>query len=313
MKRITVLDVSSLLHASKHAIGKKKKLSHGQQYTFVIFGFLFKLRSVLIHSRPDIVVFALDSTSSIRKDKLYRQYKGNRDDSKKTEEQKQLDALSRPQFRVVKEEIIPRLGYKNIFETEGFEADDIIGSICKKYKDCEICIVSSDSDMYQLITPSIVVMNPKDYRYMNMFSFTGKYGLEHPRLWKRVKVFGGCKSDNVKGIIIPKDNKPKKLKPGQIEKPKKTRRIGEISAINYLKGKLKPTSTFYKAFSHPMNKKLINLNKNLVILPLFGTPEFKIVEDNNLSRQALIEICHKFGFKSILEDINDFSKTLRLK
>ena len=306
MKRITILDVSALLHSAKHSIGKKKALSYKDQYVFVIYGFL------LMHSRPDIVVFALDSTSSIRKNKLYRQYKGNRDDSKKTDEQKRLDDLSRPQFRVVKEEIIPGLGYKNVFEAEGYEADDIIASVCQKYKDCGICIVTSDSDMYQLIRPNIVVMNPKDYRYMNMMGFTAKYGLEHPRLWKRVKVYGGCLSDNIPGIKIPQAEKPMKL--GALQtKTSKERRIREISAINYLKGKLKPTSTYYKAFTHPMNKRLINLNKNLIILPLAGTPDFKVVQDTELSRQALINMCHRFGFKSILEDINDFAKTLKLK
>jgi 5'-3' exonuclease len=302
--RILILDTSALLHAAKHSVGKAK-LSHNEQYTFVIFGFLFKLRSILIHTRPDVIAFALDGKTSLRKQLYYSQYKGNRDDSDKSVEEQKFNEIARQQFTIVQEEIIPELGYKNIFKAEGFEADDIIGSICKTHGNSnigtsnEICIVTTDSDMFQLIRENIVILNPKTYTYLTMSGFEKKYNIGHPNMWKRVKVYSGCSTDNVPGIIV--------------HGTKTLRRVGIKSVINYLQNKLKPTSNIYKAFTDPRNKKDINRNKLLTILPLKNTPEFRIVKDDKLSRSALLKICAKYRFKSIEEDIEDFCKVLKLR
>jgi hypothetical protein len=192
MKRICVVDTSSLLHAAKHSIGKKAKLSYNDQYSFVIYGFLFRLRSVLLKIKPDVVVFALDSQSSIRKDKHYSLYKSKRKTAEKTPEQKELDALAYPQFEIIQNEILPEIGYKNVFKVEGFEADDIIGSICKTYKDFEICIVTSDEDMYQCLRSNIAILKPRDYTFFTLNTLKEKYGLLHGNDWKRIKVYGGC-------------------------------------------------------------------------------------------------------------------------
>lgn len=191
MRRIAIIDVSSILHTVKHSIGKKNKLSHKETFTFVIFGFLFRLRSIALNSLADTLVFALDSNSSIRRDKYYAQYKMKRATAEKTEEQKYLDEISYPQFDAVKKYVIPTLGFRNVFMAEGFEADDIIASICKKYDEREICIVSSDEDMYQLITNNISILHPRNYQWYTKSNFIHDYGIE-PNMWKRVKVYGGC-------------------------------------------------------------------------------------------------------------------------
>jgi DNA polymerase-1 len=302
MKRICVVDTSSLLHAAKHSIGKSNKLSYNERPTFVIYGFLFRLRSVLLKIKPDVVVFALDSQSSIRKDKHYSLYKSKRKTAEKTPEQKELDALAYPQFEIIQNEILPEIGYKNVFKVEGFEADDIIGSICKTYKDFEICIVTSDEDMYQCLRSNIAILKPRDYTFFTLNTLKEKYGLLHGNDWKRIKVYGGCNSDSVPGLPIPNSDLTKPI-----------RHIGEKSAINYFQGKLKPHTNTYKAFIIPENAKIINRNKILTILPLKGTPSFKIVTDKDLSKKAFVEICKRFCFASILEDLDDFSSILKLK
>lgn len=300
--RILIVDVSAILHSVKHSIGKKTKLSHGEQYTFIIYGFIFRLRSLVLHSRSDVTVFALDSDKSLRRELYYSQYKMNRDDSLKTDEEKKFDAIARPQFKIVQEEILYDMGFKNVFKADGYEADDIIGRICDTYSKHEVCIVSTDSDMYQLLRDNIVILNPKDYNYFTIDKFQQKYNIGHPNMWKRVKVYGGCKTDNVPGIPIPNDDKKKKI-----------RHIGEKSVINYLQGTMNKTSNYYKAFTCAQNKKIINRNKHLTILPMRGTPEFRIVKDDALYRKSLVEICNKYGFKSIMEDLDDFCKVLRLR
>lgn len=300
--RICIIDVSSLLHTSKHAIGKHNKLSYNEKPTFVIYGFLFRLRSIALKVKPDIIVFALDSKTSIRKDKYFPEYKEKRNLIEKTEEQKELDRISYPQFDIVQDEIIPELGFKNVFKVEGYEADDIIGSICRTHKKFEICIVTSDEDMYQCLRPNIAILKPRDYSFFTMDTLRKKYGLSHGSDWKRIKVYGGCNSDSIPGLPIPNDDPTKKV-----------RHIGEKSAINYMLNKINMNTNTGRAFIIPSNKKIINRNKILTILPLKGTPEFKILTDKDLSKQSLIEICNRYGFKSILDDLNDFCTALKLR
>lgn len=298
--RIAIVDVSSILHTVKHAIGKKNKLSHNERYTFVIFGFLFRLRSIALNSLADQIVFAYDSQSSIRRDLYFKEYKMKRTKAEKTEEQKQLDAISFPQFKIVQDEIIPGLGFKNCFKAEGYEADDIIARLCQRYSEHEICIVTSDEDMYQLLSRNISIMKPREYKWYTKTTFQHEYGIE-PEDWRKVKVYGGCKSDEVPGLPMP-------IGPGG-----KQRHVGEGTAISYILNKLNPDTATYRSFVGKKAEKIINRNKYLTILPLRGTPEFTIVPDNNLSKGALIAMCKKFGFNSILNDIQDFAKTLKLR
>lgn len=297
--RILVIDTSALLHAAKHSVGKAK-LSSNEQYTFVIFGFLFRLRNLVQKTYADRIVFAYDSDSSLRKELIYSEYKSNRNDSNKTEKEKELDAIARPQFAVVKK-IIKYIGYKNTFEVKGFEADDIIASVVKSHKNDEVVVCTSDKDMYQLISPTCMMIKPKDYRWYGLKEFRQEYGIE-PLMWKRVKVYGGCSTDSVPGLPIPSEDKTKKI-----------RHIGEGLALSYIKNKINPQSNTYKAFFGPTAKKIVSRNKSLVILPFKGTPEFTLQVDDNLSKERFLQVCREYNFSSILSDIADFSHVLKLK
>ena len=290
MNRICLIDVSSILHTVKHSIGKKHKLSHNEKYTFIIYGFLFRLRAIAKNSLADQLVFCLDSDRSLRRALYFRQYKRHRIEQKKTPEQEHLDEISYPQFAIVKNQIIPQLGYKNIFHKAGFEADDIIASICQKYDEHEIVIVSSDEDMYQLLSRRTSIIKPKDYRWYNLANFKAEFGIE-PEDWKKVKAYAGCKTDGVPGLP----------------------RIGEKTAIQYIKNTINPNTKAYQSFIGQEAKRIIHRNKILTNLPLKGTPEFILRKDDSLSKRALIEICREYNFKSILDDLHDFVLSLRLR
>lgn len=290
MKRIAIIDTSSILHTVKHAIGKKHKLSHNEQYTFVIFGFLFRLRSIAMNSIADQLVFAYDSPVSFRRKLYYDEYKMKRHKTEKTDEQKHLDEISYPQFGIVKREIIPALGFNNIFQAKGFEADDIIARVCIDHENYEFCIVTSDEDMYQLLSNRISILKPKNYNWYNKANFEAEFKCS-PTLWSDVKALAGCKTDEVPGL----------------------KGVGEVRAIQYLKNELNPNLKVYKSFVGEDAKKIIERNKKLVKLPLEGTPSFKIREDFSLSKRALGDICRKYGFKTILDDMSDFCKVLKLR
>ena len=135
--RILLIDFMSLAHTTKFALAKTK-LSKGEESTFIIYGFFLKLNFLLKKTRANQVVFALDSKTSKRKE-LYPEYKAKRKQSK-TPAQIKLDKLAYPQFTKLTDEILPEIGYRNLFSVDGLEADDIIGSICKQNKNDQIII-----------------------------------------------------------------------------------------------------------------------------------------------------------------------------
>lgn len=295
-QRILLIDTHAILHHVKFSIGKQR-LSNKEKPTFVIYGFLLKLHFLLRKTNANVVVYAIDSSTSKRKE-IYAEYKEKRQN--KTEQQKALDALAMPQFKEVKEYVIPELGYRNIFSADGFEADDIIGRICKTYKNSEIVICTSDQDMYQLLTKNVVMFNIKTNKYYTVSDFEKEYKIE-PKMWKRIKAIGGCSSDCVKGVPIP-----------QSDPSKKQMCVAEKGALNYILGDMKPTTKAFQAIESRKGKDVINRNKKLVIIPFKNTPEFKIKPDRP-SAKGLKIICKEYGFNSILNDFNYWRKTLRLR
>jgi len=295
--RILILDLASILHTLKYRIGKVRLLKKDES-TFIIYGFLFKLNALRQKSRADVVVYALDSKTSLRK-QLYAEYKEKRHKNK-TEDQKRLDDLAYPQFDEVINYVLPTLGCMNVFGKDGFEADDIIASICKTHKNNQIVVCTTDHDLYQLLTNNVCILNAKTDTFFSITDFENKYGIE-PKMWKRIKSIGGCYSDGVKGVPIPQSDPTKKI-----------RCVAEKGALNYIKGKMSSTTQAYKAIESRFGKDIINRNKALVILPFRGTPKFSVRPDRMI-KKGLLRICEKYGFKAIKNDINFWSKSLKLK
>lgn len=172
--------------------------------------------------------------------------------------------------------------------------------MCKTYKDQEIVICTTDQDLYQLLTPNVCIFNARNNKWYTDHDFKREYGIE-PKIWKRVKAIGGCKSDNVIGVPIP-----------QPDPDKKQMHVGEKTALNFIKGDLGENTKAYQAITSKEGKKIINRNKSLVILPMKDTPNFNIQRDRP-SEVGLQKVCTKYGFKSIESDFWSWKKTLRLR
>jgi len=285
--RILLVDTSSVLHIVKHS--GKKQLKEKDLPTYILYGFLLKLQLFMRKTKSDVCVFANDGPSkeSLRA-KLYPTYKEKRNDkTKKTEEEIAFDNMAYNQFNQVKDDILPMLGYSNIFATKGLEADDIIGKICKTYTHCEIFVVSTDEDMYQLLSEKVCVLNPKTTQYFSMKNFVDKYGIL-PHFWKRVKAIGGCTSDEVKGI----------------------QGVAEKTVLKYLKGELPIHYKSYQAIISPEGRKITNRNKALVILPFRRTPDYKVEEDK-ISKIKIQGMAKKYNFKAIEMDLETWFSALK--
>jgi len=283
-ERILLIDTSTLLYAAKFSLGKSK-LSANKIKTGIIFGFLLKLQLITSIVKPTLIVFAIDSKQSKRKE-IYPDYKGNRKNDK-TPEEKAFDDECYKQFNIITYTILKDLGYRNLLHVGGLEADDIIASICKKYIDNEIIIASTDEDMYQLLTDNVCMFKTSKNKYYTKSDFIREFDIE-PKIWKRIKSWSGCSSDKVAGV----------------------KGVGVKTAIKYYKNELKPHLKTYIALKSKEGKEIINRNKKLVILPFKGTPKFNL-KPNRVTPHKVLKVAKEYNIKSIERDVENWYYKLR--
>ena len=280
-----ILDCSYLCHVAKHAMGE---LSWADKKVGVVFGFLRQVLTIAKTFETNNFIFAWDSKESKRK-AIFPQYKSNRH-AEKTVEEKELDAIAYAQFTEIRETVLPYLGVSNNFQVRGYEADDIIAQITKKHIASEFIIVSSDSDLYQLLERNrVYIYSIKKKEYYTHDNFVNEYGV-NPPTWAMVKAIAGCVSDGVPGVVG----------------------VGEKTAIKYLKGELKTTTTAYAKIRDFPN---LDRNKQLVTLPYPDMPLLKVSKQRKLSLDHFLNLCVDYGFESFLrkEMLDQWKKYLNLK
>jgi len=144
--KLLVLDGNSILNRAYYGI--KLLSTKDGHYTNAIYGFLTTLRKLLDESSPDAVAVAFDLKAPTFRHKAYDGYKSNR--------KGMPDELS-GQMQPLKD-ILSALGFR-IVTCEGFEADDILGTLAKKCTDegYECIIATGDRDSLQLVSPTVSV------------------------------------------------------------------------------------------------------------------------------------------------------------
>lgn len=276
--KYSLIDVAALIYSAKYAM---PKLYADNQATGILYGFTRYILALQRQFNFDQFIFCFDSINSKRKE-LYPEYKAGRNNLDETRQ------LIYSQFDIIKNEILPGIGFKNLFEVDGLEADDIIGSLCKtKKSEDEYIIISRDHDLFQLLKENISQHDYISKKLITEQSFFEKYEID-PIEFGMVKAISGCKSDFVGGI----------------------QGIGEKTAIKYLNGFLKESSKKYQKIISDEGQKIINRNIPLVVLPFAETPAFNIVQDE-ISFEDLTKIFIKYDFASQLTNnsLNKWKKS----
>lgn len=192
MERLMILDGNSLMYRAFYAVPLLNN-SEGV-YTNAIYGFsnmLFKMKEDI---KPDYIVTTFDKKAPTFRHEQYEDYKAGR---------KQMPDELRGQFPIVKEML--RLLDINIYELDGFEADDIIGTLAKfaESKGIEVYIVTGDKDALQLATEKInVVITKKGVSEVEIYNekrMVEEFGVT-PTQFIDVKGLMGDKSDNIPGV-----------------------------------------------------------------------------------------------------------------
>lgn len=266
-----LVDSNSICHQAKHSMGN---LSWEEKKTGVLFGFLYQILNLAKMFKTNEFVFAWDSRESFR-DKIFPGYKHKRRNKEKTPEEKELDGIAYAQFDTIRLELLPEIGFVNSYMIDGYEADDIMASITFSHPNKEFVIVSTDEDLYQLLSDNV-----KMYSIKKKMSYTNKnlwkeYGVT-PDEWGEVKAIAGCRTDEVPGVVG----------------------VGEKTACQYVNRHLNIHNKSYRDIKS--NGELIQRNKKLVILPFEGTPEISKFHFETLSSRAFQDICNRYGFQSFL-------------
>ena len=284
MKKVVIVDTFNFLHRAFHAIPKSFRAPDNTP-TNAVYGVSSMLISLIKETNPDCVIAALDSQKPTFRSEEFSNYKAQR---------KEMDEELKIQIPMVFNAIDLIGIYK--LNCEGYEADDIIGTLVKKLKDdAEIYIVSNDKDMWQLLDKNVFVLIPNtkggfekiDEEEANKrLEFDKKYLIDF-------KALRGDTSDNIPGVYGIGEVTAKKL----IEKYKTVeeiyKNIEEITPESLKKKLVESVEIAYlsKKLATIITDAPIRFNLNDCIFKFYPTPE-------------LVDYFTKLNFKSILRRLN---------
>ena len=288
-ERLLILDGNSLLHRAFYAL---PDLTNTEGvHTNAVFGFTTMLLKMKEELKPDYIVSAFDKKSPTFRHEQYKDYKAGR--------KKMPDEL-RGQFPIVKE--LLSLMSIDIFEIDGFEADDLIGTLAffAEEKGIEVYIVTGDKDALQLASDNIkVVINKKGMTEKEIYDrdrMIEEKGVT-PLQFIDVKGLMGDKSDNIPGV------------PGIGEKTayKLIQEFGSVenvlNNIDKIKGnKIKENLMNYSEQAI-FSKKLATIMTNVPIEINLDSIKSK----ENYDTEGLRELFRKLEFNSLLDKIPEGS------
>lgn len=290
--RMLIFDANSILRRAYHALPplslKTGELVNG------VYGFLLVFFKVIKELTPDYLFACFDFPAKTFRHKEFQEYK-----AKRIPTPKELAS----QIPILKE-ILKAFEVK-ILEKEGYEADDIIGTICRKFPEIEKIVLSGDKDLLQLVNQNTKVYflktGIKEKILYDEEKVKEKYQGLTPMQLIDFKALAGDLSDNIPGV----------------------KGIGEKTALHLLKefhslegiyqnleklnSKLKDLllSQKEKAF---LSRNLVKIQENVPIdidLPKVNWRKFQ--------EEKVIEIFQKLGFKSLIKRLPELKKDSKIK
>src|SRR3989338_1668937 len=156
----------------------------------VVYGFM-RMMIKLFLDKPDYLVITRDSPTKTLRHEMFAEYKANRP-------KPDADFIRQIPYT---QEIVAQLHIPSL-QVPGFEADDIIATIARKYKqdpDMQIVVVSSDKDLKQLIDDNVICKDAMKGIDNTKASFMQEYGFAPEHMLDYLTLIGDV-SDNIPGI-----------------------------------------------------------------------------------------------------------------
>ncbi|WP_289061496.1 DNA polymerase I [uncultured Zobellia sp.] len=227
-KRLFLLDAYALIFRGYYALIKNPRINSKGMDTSAIMGFMNSLFDVIKREKPDHLAVCFDKGGSAERTELFPEYKANRDETP--------DAI-RTAIPYI-QDILKAMHIPSVI-LEGWEADDIIGTLAKQAEkeDYKVFMVTPDKDFGQLVSENIFMYRPA--RMGNGIEIWGipeiqkRFGVERPEQVIDYLGMMGDASDNIPGLPGVGDKTAKKFieQFGSME--------GLLENTDQLKGKMK--------------------------------------------------------------------------
>lgn len=284
--KLILIDGNSVLNRGFYALSGRSMLTTSTGlYTNAVFAFINIMNKYIEEENPDHVAVAFDLKAKTFRHNLYDQYKAQR---------KGMPDELAMQLPLIKE-VLKAMNIP-VIEREGYEADDIIGSLSLKAENenFDVLILTGDRDSFQLISDRVKVILPStragktETNLYDKQAILDKYGVL-PRQLIDVKGLMGDSSDNIPGV------------PGVGEKTA----LSLISAYGTLEGvyehideitrpKLKSSLIEYKEQAF-LSRTLGTIYRDLDCCGSLGDLKRK-----NINRNELINVFRKLEFDSLI-------------
>ena len=226
-KRLFLIDAYALIFRGYYAFIKNPRINSKGLDTSAILGFTNSLFDVIKREKPDYLAVCFDKGGSKDRTKIFDEYKANR------QETPEAIKISIP----IIEEILRSLNI-TILIKDGYEADDIIGTIAKQInpKKYEIFMVTPDKDFAQLVNKSVFIYRPVfggGYETWGVKEVLEKFEISSTSQVIDFLAMKGDSVDNIPGLPGVGDKTAKKFlkEYGSIE--------GLLENVSKLKGKIK--------------------------------------------------------------------------
>ena len=290
MEKLVVIDGNSILNRAFYGILENKMLqTEDGKYTNAVYGFLNIMFKIIDDINPEYLVVAFDLKDPTKRHLIYKEYKGTR---------KPMPNELAEQMPIIKE--ILRAMRIKIIEKEGYEADDVLGTLSRfgEENNLKVTLLTGDRDSFQLATKNTIIRIPRtkqgktEIEDFDEDKIIETYGIL-PKALIDVKGLMGDASDNIPGV------------PG----------IGEKTALNLIKENETIENIYKKIEENSIelkpkvkenlinNKELAFLSKELGTIDVNAEiekdlKEFKIEEWN---KKEVLDLFKKYRFKRFIE------------
>ena len=193
MQKLFLVDAYALMFKYYYAFMGRPMRNRAGMNTSVVFGFTKFLRDIRRREHPDLLGVAFDPPGGSFRRTLYPEYKANRSATPED------ILLSLPYVKRILEAMrVP------VLEVEGFEADDVIGTLAHRGAAAgyDVYMVTPDKDYGQLVTDRCRIYRQKGegIEVVDREAIRAKYGIDDPLLVRDILALWGDASDNIPGV-----------------------------------------------------------------------------------------------------------------
>lgn len=289
MNKLLLIDGNSILNRAFYGMAANMLVTKNGIFTNAIYGFLNILEKYLVEDEPSHIAVAFDLKGKTFRHNMYDKYKAGR---------KGMPSELSMQLPILKE-ILSAMNIP-ILEKEGYEADDILGTLSLAASDqMAVTVLTGDKDMLQLVSDKCTVKIPttssgqKTVNVFDLQTFIQEYGI-NPDMFVDVKAIMGDKSDNIPGI----------------------EGIGQVGALSLIK-EFKSLENIYSnidSITKPALKDKLEKNKEIAFLskelsrinknvPLDDI-SLDSIKRKSFNNDKLLELFRNLEFNSFIQKFN---------